>query len=74
MPSDALWEELATLLHSHPAKWMIWEVEPLPDVAKKLAEMGIRSVVFDPCGSAPDEGDFLTVMQQNAAELARSPR
>jgi hypothetical protein len=33
--------------------------------------MGIGSIVFDPCASAPAQGDFLSVMQNNLAELNR---
>ena len=31
--------------------------------------MGVNSLVFDPCGNAPNQGDFLTVMQQNILNL-----
>jgi zinc transport system substrate-binding protein len=71
MPSDAMWDELATLLASHPAKWMIWEGEPSPDITAKLAAMGVQSIVFDPCGGPPDRGDFLSVMNDNAEHLRR---
>ncbi len=71
MPSDAMWQELTTLLDSHPAKWMIWEGEPSPDITARLAALGIQSAVFDPCGNAPDEGDLLSVMRGNAEQLRR---
>ena len=69
MPSDAMWQELTTLLRSHPAKWMIWEGEPSPDITAKLAALGIQSVVFDPCAGTPDAGDFVSVMKLNIAAL-----
>jgi zinc transport system substrate-binding protein len=69
MPSDAMWQELTSLLASHPAKCMIWEGEPSPEIAAKLAALGIESVVFDPCGGAPDGGDFASVMKTNVAAL-----
>jgi zinc transport system substrate-binding protein len=69
MPSDSMWEELVTLLSSHPAEWMIWEGEPSTDIAERLAGLGIRSVVFDPCGGPPDEGDFAASMQRNLEAL-----
>jgi zinc transport system substrate-binding protein len=50
---------------------MIWEGEPLPESVAKLKEMGIESIVFDPCGNRPDEGDFLSVMKNNVANLRR---
>jgi zinc transport system substrate-binding protein len=69
MPSAAMWQELATLLGSHPAHWMIWEGEPSAETRTKLEQMGIRSVVFDPCAAAPDSGDYVSVMQSNIATL-----
>lgn len=69
MPSDDMWQELTTLLRSHPATWMIWEGEPSPDITTKLAEMGIQSVVFDPCAGKPDGGDFASVMRLNMVAL-----
>ena len=61
--------ELNHILKEHPAKWMIWEGEPSPEITAKLAETGIKSVVFDPCGGVPDAGDFASVMQRNIAAL-----
>ena len=69
MPSDAMWQELAALLGSHPAKWMIWEGEPSSDITAKLSELGVRSVVLDPCAGTPDSGDFASVMKLNMAAL-----
>lgn len=69
MPDDKMWQELTTLVDTHPAQWMIWEGNPLPEIATKLASLGIQSVVFDPCGGKPDQGDFLSVMKTNMAAL-----
>jgi zinc transport system substrate-binding protein len=69
MPDEAVWKELTELLKSHPARWMIWEGDPSPEIVAKLAEIGIQSVVFDPCAGKPERGDFMSVMKQNVAEL-----
>jgi hypothetical protein len=37
----------------------------------ELAERGITSIVFDPCGNRPTEGSWLAVMQTNATHLER---
>jgi len=71
LPDEALWKELTELLKSHPAKWMIWEGQPLPEIVEKLVEIGIQSVVFDPCAGKPEQGDFMSVMKQNVAELQK---
>ncbi len=74
VPTDAQWTELQALLKDHPAKWMIWEGGPLQASVDKLASAGIQSLVFDPCGNVPDEGDFLTVMKRNVQNLAAAFR
>jgi zinc transport system substrate-binding protein len=71
LPDEDLWKELTELLKSHPAKWMIWEGQPLPEIVEKLVEIGIQSVVFDPCAGKPEKGDFMSVMKQNVAELEK---
>ena len=48
---------------------MIWEAEPLSQTVAALDERGIASVVVSPCANAPATGDWLTVMQTNAAAL-----
>ncbi len=69
MPSASMWQELTTLLSSHPARWMIWEGEPSADIRAKLAELGVQSIVFTPCGGAPETGDFASLMKQNIQAL-----
>ena len=69
MPDEAMWQEFADLCSEHPAKWMIWEEEPLPEVAARLESMGLESVVFAPCAGKPSGRDFLEVMQINLTAL-----
>jgi len=69
MPTEEMWKALSTLLQSHPAEWMVWEGEPLEAVKSRLASMGIQSVAYNPCGNAPENGDFGSVMLQNLANL-----
>jgi zinc transport system substrate-binding protein len=61
--------ELHSILRDHPAKWMIWEGEPVEESVKRLKAIGLQSVVFDPCANAPDQGDFMSVMRQNVENL-----
>jgi len=69
VPSGEQWLELKKILKDHPAKWMIWEGDPLKATIEKLKGLQIESVVFDPCGNVPDEGDFLSIMIQNVEHL-----
>jgi len=68
-PDEAAWSGLEALLNEHPAAWMLWEGEPLAETASRLRDAGVESVVFDPCGNRPPEGDFLTVMRANVDNL-----
>jgi zinc transport system substrate-binding protein len=69
VPNETQWAELAQLLKEHPAKWMLWEAEPAPESVERLRSLGVESIVFDPSGNRPGEGDFLSVMLKNAASL-----
>jgi zinc transport system substrate-binding protein len=69
VPDGHAWDHLEEGLQSHPAKWMVWEGEPLDAAIRGLTERGISSIVFDPCGNRPEEGNYLTVMAANAVAL-----
>lgn len=69
VPNARQWVELENIIKEHPAKWMIWEGDPHPDSIARLESLGIGSVVFDPAGHVPDNGDFLSVMHQNVQNL-----
>jgi zinc transport system substrate-binding protein len=68
-PSERQWRDFAALVNETGAAWMVWEGEPLPATRERLEEIGVNSVVFDPCGNTPDEGDFLTVMSANIERI-----
>jgi zinc transport system substrate-binding protein len=68
-PDKAMWKELEALQKEHKAAWMIWEDEPMPESVMRLEKMGIRSIVFSPCGNRPEQGDFITVMKNNLGNL-----
>jgi zinc transport system substrate-binding protein len=69
MPQESQWNEIRELLRTHPAKWMIWEDEPLSECSKQLEEIGILSIIFNPCGNRPEQGDYMTVMNSNINNL-----
>jgi zinc transport system substrate-binding protein len=71
LPNEGQWAELERILKDHPARWMLWEGEPAQAIAKRLRALGIDSLVLDPCGNRPAEGDLLTVMTDNATNLDR---
>jgi zinc transport system substrate-binding protein len=68
-PDGQAWDHLEELLESHVAEWMLWEGKPLDDTVSGLAEIGVESAIFDPCGNRPEKGDYLTVMSANATSL-----
>ncbi len=69
VPDGHAWDHLEEVLQFHPAKWMVWEGEPLEATVSALADRGISSIVFDPCGNRPEEGDYLSVMAANSVAL-----
>ena len=69
-PGEQQWRNLQTLVEDHATSWMLWEDSPRPESVKRLEEMGIKSLVYSPCFNRPDEGDFLTMMQQNVDNLS----
>ncbi|MBK8037781.1 MAG: zinc ABC transporter substrate-binding protein [Verrucomicrobiaceae bacterium] len=72
VPDDKAMEELKSILAKHSAKWMIWEGEPAKESVAKLDAIGVKSVVFDPCGNVPDAGDFLNVMKANVEAIEKA--
>ena len=69
VPDEAQWVELAKILQTHPAQIMLWEAQPLPEVARRLSSMGIRVVVYAQLGNRPQQGDFSTNLAANIAAL-----
>ena len=72
IPSREQWMELQNMLKHHPTQWMIWEGTPLKEPVERLKSLGINSLVYDPCGNTPQEGDFLKIMHQNVENLQRA--
>ena len=70
MPDANGWAALAAIRKEHPAKSVLGENEPNKAITRKLREQGVSSVVFDPCGNRPDEGDWLSVMRENVSRLS----
>ncbi|MDF1814760.1 MAG: metal ABC transporter substrate-binding protein [Verrucomicrobiales bacterium] len=70
VPDDKAINQLKEKLKEHPAKWMIWEGEPAQESVELLSGMGIKSVVVAPCGNRPEEGDWLSTMQDNIQNLS----
>jgi len=69
IPTNEQMMELNRILKEHPAKWMLWEGKPMKESTERLKAIGLDSLVFDPCGNTPDQGDFLSVMRQNFDNL-----
>ncbi len=45
------------------------EGDPMAGVVERLEKIGLKSLIFDPCGNAPAEGDFLSIMTRNVENL-----
>lgn len=71
-PLTSDWIALQQVRGLHPATIMVWEDEPLEETRVRLANAGIVSVPFRTVANRPDEGDFLSIMRDNAERLYRS--
>ena len=72
VPGDDEWQRLRYVTEDFPAQWMIWEKQPLSETVTRLDSMGIDVLVFDPCAGRPEQGDFLSVMQQNIRNMKKA--
>ena len=71
-PGTRAWIDLQNLLAEHPAELLIWESEPLAETLVELDRLGVASVVFEPAGNRPAQGDYFDVMASNLAALGAS--
>lgn len=69
VPDKKQWHDFRHEQDHHPFAHMIWESEPLAETTDQLSSRGVEIIVFDPCTTAPDTGDFLTVMESNIQNL-----
>ncbi len=69
VPMESEWARLEGILREYPTKWMLWVGKPAQESIERLRELGVESVVVNPCGNRPSAGDFLTVMEENARNL-----
>jgi zinc transport system substrate-binding protein len=72
VPDDKAMADLNGILSGHRARWMIWEGTPAQESIEKLESVGLKSVVFDPCGNVPESGDFMSVMKANVEALEKA--
>ena len=68
-PDESEWSSLEELLESHPARTMLWEAQPLPEIAERLRKLGLESLVFAPAAAAPGPDAYPSVMRANAQAL-----
>lgn len=68
MPFEESWEEFENELDHHAARAMLWEDEPLPEIRKKLEDMGVKVIVFNPGGNR-NQLDFISLMARNVENL-----
>ncbi len=69
LPEGHEWEEIYPLISKSKTNLMLWENTPLDNTKIKLQEYGIESIVFNPCGNMPPNGDFLSIMKDNINSL-----
>ena len=65
-------EKIRKLTKENKRSLMIWENTPLVESVEKMDNIGVESTVFNPCGNKPENGDYLTIMQENVKNLEQS--
>jgi zinc transport system substrate-binding protein len=73
-PGPDEWGRLSERQARSPARWMLWEAEPLPETQRRLGELGITPIVFSPGGNAVEGVDWLALMNANADRLEAAIR
>lgn len=68
-PDDHMWQELMGLQAKSQAKLMLWEDTPLPQTADRLSKLGITLIVFSQIPNRPEQGDFVSLMDENITRL-----
>ncbi len=65
-PTTADWIAMHQIFAKHPASIMVWEDEPLLSTAQRLSDAGIKSIIFHTVANKSDQGNFISVMRENA--------
>lgn len=73
-PNDLQWGEFEKMREEFPAKWMVWEGDPMKQTVDRLKAAGVGSLVFAPCGNTSGRGDFIGMMRRNVENLSRAFR
>ena len=71
-PEEGQWTSLQQVAARNGSRLMIWEGDPTAVTRDRLNAMGIQVVVFDPMANLPEEGDYLTRMENNVLRLERA--
>ena len=66
---DFVLAQLDSVLAEYPATLALFPSQPGEALRNALAERKIQVVVFEPLARQPDEGDFISVMQDNFGRL-----
>jgi zinc transport system substrate-binding protein len=75
MPSDETFADIKARQAHHPAKYIVWEAEPTPEIARRFEEeLGLESITFSPAELLSGEQraagvDYLDVMKENLERI-----
>jgi zinc transport system substrate-binding protein len=68
-PTTAAWIAMQQVMATHPATIMIWEDEPVTSTVQRLSDAGVISVHFHTAANKSEQGDYLSMMRENANRL-----
>ena len=69
LPTTDQWNDLKKTINENQAQIMIWEDDPVTDIKSKLLEIKVSFAVFNPCANTPEDGDFMSTMNENLRQL-----
>lgn len=69
MPEEKVFDEVKSRLAERPARYLIWESAPKPEIAKRFHDgLGLVSLVVSPC-EMPGDLDYLAQMHKNVETM-----
>lgn len=69
VPDEASLDGIRETMAENEVRHLLWESAPAAEVAAAMENLGLENVLFSPCETAPETGDYLTVMRQNVDRL-----
>lgn len=68
-PDENEWQNFELILKAHPARYMLWEAEPVTETVDRLNQHNINVIVFNPGANKYNGGDFISIIMKNVENI-----